>query len=81
MAVSGSKDKLGSDLCNALGLKHVRSLDIHIGVNSLVTVTTEFYPEIDDLKQFPAILNKYKLEPLTASDEMSMLENHIKEYK
>jgi hypothetical protein len=75
------KDQLGKELSDALGLKHVRMLDIHCEVNSLVTVTAEFYPEEDGVIQFPAILRKYKLQPITMADEITALEDSVRKYK
>jgi hypothetical protein len=54
-------NNLGNEIANALGLKHVRQLDFHMAYDSISTVEVEFYPEIDGVKQFPAILKKYEL--------------------
>ena len=59
MAVLG--DMIGKEIAEALGLKRVRKLDIHIECNKLVTVDAEFYPEEDGVRQFPTILKHYEL--------------------
>jgi hypothetical protein len=61
MAALAPGNKVGSEICDALGLKHCKVLDIHIAYNEIVTVTAKFYPEIDGVKQFPAIFKKYEL--------------------
>jgi len=62
MAISSS-NLICQEICEALGLKHVRRLDIHLAVDEIVTVKAEFYPEKDGVKQFPAILRKFQLVP------------------
>jgi len=52
---------LCGEICDALGLKHCSSLDIRIATTEFVTVTAKFNPEIDGVKQFPAILKKFRL--------------------
>jgi len=59
--VSGGTCQLGKEMADALGLKHVRNLDFHIGYDSIATVKAEYYPEKDGVKQFPAILSEYEL--------------------
>jgi len=54
-------DKIGGEIANALGLKHVRRLDLHVTMGEIVTVTVVFYPEIDGVKQLMPILQKYEL--------------------
>ena len=60
MRVSGN-DKIAKDICDALGLKHVRALDIHVSVDELFTVTAKFYPDKDGVKQFPLMFQKFEL--------------------
>lgn len=55
------KDKLAKDICEALGLKHVKRLDISLGIDRVTTVTAEYYPEKKGMMQFPAILKEFKL--------------------
>jgi len=71
MAITG-KSKLAVEICDALGLKYVVSLDIHIAVNEIVTVTAKFYPEEYGMKMVPAILKKYEL--VEKKDESSLEE-------
>lgn len=52
------------EICDVLGLKHCSKLDIRFEVGGLATVDARFIPEIDGVKQFPAILKKFKLIPI-----------------
>ena len=73
------RDGLPQEICGALGLKHVKSLDLHMAVDDVVTVTTEFYPEIDGVKQFPSILKKYGLYEINkASQTLSTVNLDVK---
>ena len=58
--VSGHS-KLCKDVCDALGLKHVKSLTLNMDCKSIVTATAEFYVEEDGIKKLPAILQEYYL--------------------
>ena len=49
------------EICDALGLKHVRKLDIHMAINEVMTVTAEYFPEVDGVKQFIPVLKKFEL--------------------
>lgn len=60
---SGARGKLEKEICDALGLKHVQKLDLHFEVGHVATVEARFYPEVDGVKQFPAILRKFELVP------------------
>jgi hypothetical protein len=51
------------EIVDALGLKHVRRLEIKMDLKDVVAVDVTYLPEIDGVKQFPAILAKYKLVP------------------
>jgi len=61
MGILSGNDKLCEDICNALGLKHVIILDLHMGINESVTVTAKFYPEIDGIRQLIPIMKKFEL--------------------
>ncbi len=61
MALMTGQDDLAKKICDALGLKHVRKLDIHFEKNKITTVEAVFAPEIDGVRQFPAILKKFEL--------------------
>lgn len=61
MEVLTGKSEAAKELCDALGLKHVRRLNLHIAVGEVAVITAEFFPEINNIKQVPAILKKYKL--------------------
>jgi len=58
-----SNDEIGKKICDALGLKHARMVDVHIvfAVDEIVTVMVEYYPEKDGILQLPAILKEYEL--------------------
>ena len=60
MAVS-TKDKICGEICDALGLKHVRKLDLHMAIGEIMTCEVEFYPEEDGIKQMIPLLGKFKL--------------------
>lgn len=59
MGMVTGKDKICREICEALGIKHGKKLDIHMAADSIMTVTAEFYPEIDGVRQFPSILEEY----------------------
>ena len=55
------KNKICKDIADALGIKHCKALDIHFGTGDVATVRAEYYPEIDGVRQFPAILIEFNL--------------------
>jgi len=55
---------IAKEICDALGLKHATRLDFHMAVDDIATVTAVFYPEVDGVKQLPAIMKKFKLVPI-----------------
>lgn len=59
MKLITGRDQVCADIAEALGIKNCRRLDIHMEVDEKVTVTTEFYPERDQVKQIAPILKKY----------------------
>ena len=61
MAIISSNDKMCQDICEALGLKHVRKLDIHMAVDEIVTIRAEYYPEKDGIMCLPSILKDFAL--------------------
>jgi hypothetical protein len=50
---------LAKEICDVLGLKHVKKLDLHFDVNSAVTADVVFYPEKDGIKQTITIMRRY----------------------
>lgn len=54
-------DMVGKEICDALGLKHVRKMDIHFECHKTVIVDVEYFPEIDGVKQIAAIFRKFEL--------------------
>jgi len=55
-------NEVANKICEALGLKHVCTLDIHIAVDSAITVKAEFYPEVNGVMQTSLILKEYEVE-------------------
>jgi len=53
--------KFCQEICEALGLKHVRKLDLHMAFDEIVTVTIQFYPEEEGVKKLVPVLKKYNL--------------------
>jgi len=80
MAIT-DKDKVCKEIAEALGIKHCKKLHLKMEVNSIVTVDAEFYPEIDGVMQLPAILKKYKLVPISETEETTGLGYQIKTHK
>lgn len=52
------------EICDALGLNHVRKLDIHMEVNSMCTVEAEMHMEIDGAMQIATIFKRFELRPI-----------------
>jgi hypothetical protein len=61
------------EMLDALGLEHVTAFEIKFETKSLVAVNVTLFPTIDGLKQFPAILKKYKLVPRDEVVDVSTL--------
>jgi len=53
--------KVAKEICDALGLKHVRKLDIHMEMGSMFTIEAEMFMEVDDAVQLPAIFKRFEL--------------------
>lgn len=64
MKVTTANNKVAAEFCEALGLKHVVSLDIHLALDEIMTVTAQFYPEEDGVKQMIPVFKKFRLEPI-----------------
>jgi hypothetical protein len=60
MNVTG-RDPICQEICEALGLKHVRALSITMMINNPVEVSASFHPEKDALKLLIPILKRYSL--------------------
>jgi len=54
-------NELCREICEALGLKYVRKLDIHIELGEIVSCVAEFFPVEDGVKQLIPILQKFSL--------------------
>ena len=61
MGLITGKHEICKQIADSLGIKHCKRLSINFVYNELVKVTAEFYPEIDGVKQFPAILKEFNL--------------------
>jgi len=73
-------NKIAKEICDALGLKHVRKLDIHMESNSIFIVEAEMYMEVDGAKQLPAVLRKFTLIPLVEAEETTSLGDSTKSF-
>lgn len=62
MAIATTNPVIGEILA-ALGLKNVTRLEMKMEIDRIVAVNVTYYPEVDGMKQLPAILAKYKLVP------------------
>ena len=69
MGVSLS-EKICKEICDVLGLKHVRKLDIHMEVDKTITAEVECYLDIDGVRQFPTILKKFELVEIVEKKEI-----------
>jgi len=69
MAAMTGHHKIAAEICDALGIKHARSLDIHMGVNELVTCTVKFEAQDTDMAKLPPLLKKFKLVPIEDESE------------
>jgi hypothetical protein len=58
------KNPVCKEICDVLGLKHVTRLEMTMELGKIVAVNVTYFPELDGVMQFPAILKKYKLVPL-----------------
>lgn len=61
MKIVTGKNKVCKEICEALGLKNARKLDLHMVYDKVVTVTAEFYPEEDGIKKLIPILKRFNL--------------------
>jgi hypothetical protein len=77
MAVSCS-DNLAKEICDALGLKHVRKLDLHFEAGGVATVEAEIYLEEDGVRKLPAVLKKFNLIPIVG--ETSAIGDEFKSF-
>lgn len=73
--------KIAREICDALGLKNVRDLKIHFPLRGCFTVEAEFYPEIDGVRQFPAILRKFDLVPRIETEETTVMGDTVASFR
>jgi hypothetical protein len=55
------QSKICSDICDALGLKRCRRLELVMAVNNVVTVKAEFFVETDAMEKIAVALKEYHL--------------------
>jgi hypothetical protein len=48
-------------ILDSLGLKNVVEFNLRMAINEVVTVNVKYFPEVDEIKQLPAILAEYEL--------------------
>ena len=68
MALVTGNMKLAKEICDALGIKNCKRLDLHMAYDEIFTATVEFYPEIDGIEQMVPILKKFKLVAIEDED-------------
>jgi hypothetical protein len=61
MNLVNGHNKLCKEICDALGLRHVKQLDLHMSTNEIMTITVEMYPEVNGVMQLPSIFKKFNL--------------------
>ena len=55
------QSKICSDICDALGLKRCRRLELVMATDSVVTVKAEFFVEVDSMERIAVALKEYHL--------------------
>jgi hypothetical protein len=50
-----------TSICDALGLKNVRSLELRMAVGEAVTIRVEYFPDLDELKRLNTVLSDVEL--------------------
>lgn len=53
--------KLAGEICDALGLKNVRRLDLHFSVDAAPTAEVLFFPDENGVKAIIPLLKRYTL--------------------
>lgn len=69
------------EICDALGLKHVKRLVITMGHEEVFTVEAEMYMEIDGVKQLPAIIKHFELVPKVEIEDVSAMGDTTDHYQ
>ena len=57
-----ANDILGKKIAEAFCIKHCKAITIKMAHNEISTVTAEFYPEVDGVKQLESVLGEYTFE-------------------
>ena len=55
-------DKIGKEIADALGLKRVKKMDIHLEARKPAVIDVEFHPDIDGLEAMETIMKRYTFE-------------------
>jgi len=61
-------DQIAGDICDALGLKNIISMDIHMEVDKDITITTLQYVDKVELCNFETAIRKYKIALIEEDD-------------
>jgi hypothetical protein len=56
-----SVNSVGAEICDALGLKNVKSFELRMAVGEVATIRVEYFPDLDELKQLQVIIPKVEL--------------------
>jgi hypothetical protein len=63
MRVATTGNDIGKRICEALGLKHTRRIEIVIGRNEAVIVRSEHYPTKEEMDAVEAVMQDYRIMP------------------
>jgi hypothetical protein len=61
MQTAKGYDQIAGDICAALGLKNVISMDIHMEIDKDITIKTLQYVDKVELGNFETAIRKYKI--------------------
>jgi len=64
MAAITSHDPVCGEICDALGLKRVTSLQLNMKLGEIVRIEAEYFPDKEDLKKLIPILKRYELKEI-----------------
>jgi len=57
------------EICDVLGLKYVRTLNIHFSAKNIPIVTAEMFIGTEQVKNLTTVLRKFKLVPIEEQEE------------
>lgn len=64
MRVATTGMEIGGKICEALGLKSTRRIEIVIGLDAPVIIRTEYYPTAEEMDAVTAIMQDYMIMPV-----------------